>query len=115
MDSAEQLQHERRKQDKDFLATIVQMNTDAIALLDYPSGNGKPSAVPDAPSAWAGTLGVSDALRTPLETLAQHVQSDPERFGVDPKNVWRIQEAQTRLDHDDSDPLKRDSLRHDPR
>ena len=91
------------------------MNTDAIALLDYPSGNDKPSAVPDAPSAWAGTLGVSDALRTPLETLAQHVQSDAERFGVHPSKVWRIQEAQTRLDHDDSDPLKRDSLRHDPR
>lgn len=115
VDSAEQDQHERRKQDRDFLATIVQMNTDAIALLDYPSGNDKPSAVPDAPSAGAGTLGVSDALRTPLETLAQHVESDAERFRVHPSKVWRIQEAQTRLDHDDSDPSKRDSLRHDPR
>ena len=115
VDSAEQDQRERGRQDQDFLATIVQMNTDAIALLDYPSGNDKPSAVPDAPSAGAGTLGVSDALRTPLETLAQHVQSDAKRFGVDPSKVWRIQEAQTRLDHDDSDPPKRDSLRHDPR
>lgn len=106
VDSAEQDPAERKRQDDNFLRTIAQMNADAIALLDCQSGNDNPSAVPDdAPSAGAGTLAgvsASKALRTPLETLAQHVRSDAERFGVDPSKVWHNQEAQARLDHDDS-------------